>query len=38
MALGILHIGVKNIGIMEKKVEATIVYLDYIGNTALGML
>ena len=27
-----------NIGIMEKKAEATIVYLGYIGNMALGIL
>ena len=35
MALGILCWG--NVGIMEKKMEATIVFLGYIGNMALGI-
>ena len=36
MALGILFWG--NIGIMAKKMEATIVDLDYIRNMAVGIL
>ena len=35
MALGILYIG--EIGIMEMKMEATMIYSGYIGNMALGI-
>ena len=38
MALGIVCIGVNNLGIMEKKLEAAIVCLAYIGNMALGIV
>ena len=36
VVLLLLDIYWSNIGIMEKKMEATIVYLCYLGNMALG--